>query len=340
MVLDTALQIIQATDAAATLFGLSRPVGTPHVSQCVLPPDYPSLAPICSETLRMGEAVQQEFSSEGTRLKLTCSPFFDARGQMKGVTMVLSEFPGLAHELDLILDSANIFMINRASDGTVQRISETYAQALGTTRTKAEGQNFYDLVSAEVRDHARAQDHELVGNPSRRLRSIHPITDKASGDAIWINDERVVFPDPYFPGETIYSIGVDVSDLIKANIANEDAAIQLSLLQDIAGAGYWCLDVVNETLDWSRDVFRIHGLDPETDTIDLNKALDFYHPDDRADVLSSVQNVLEQGGDYRFCKRLIRQDGTQIVVESIGYAKANKDGAVERIVGVLRQLQD
>jgi two-component system CheB/CheR fusion protein len=29
-----------------------------------------------------------------SRYKLTCSPFFDIRGQIKGITMVISEFVG------------------------------------------------------------------------------------------------------------------------------------------------------------------------------------------------------------------------------------------------------
>ena len=95
MVLDTALQISQATNAAATMFSLQRPVASPHISQCIMPENFPSLAPICNETLKLGEPIAREFTSGGSRYKLTCSPFFDMRGQMKGVTMVVSEFPAL-----------------------------------------------------------------------------------------------------------------------------------------------------------------------------------------------------------------------------------------------------
>ena len=109
MVLDTALKISRATNEAARMFGLSRPVASPHISQCRLPDNFPSLAPICNDTLILGEPITKEFNSNESRFKLTSSPFFDMRGQMKGVTIVVSEFPGLALELDLILDHAPIF---------------------------------------------------------------------------------------------------------------------------------------------------------------------------------------------------------------------------------------
>lgn len=104
MVLDTALQISQATNAAATMFSLARPVSNPHISQCILPEDFPSLAPICNETLKLGTAITHELTSKGSRYKVICSPFFDMRGQVKGVTMVVSEFPGLAQDLEVILE--------------------------------------------------------------------------------------------------------------------------------------------------------------------------------------------------------------------------------------------
>ena len=97
MVLDTALQISQATNAATKMFNLSRPVDNPHISQCKLHENFPSLAPICNEALKLGEPLCSEFNSGGSRFKLTCSPYFDMRGQIKGVTMVISEFPGLAN---------------------------------------------------------------------------------------------------------------------------------------------------------------------------------------------------------------------------------------------------
>jgi len=99
IVTDSALQVRQATAAAAKLFGIKLPITSPHISQCALPPGYPSLAPICSEALKLGETSVHEFTSCGTRVLLSCSPYFDLNGQILGLTMVVSEFPGLAREM-------------------------------------------------------------------------------------------------------------------------------------------------------------------------------------------------------------------------------------------------
>jgi two-component system CheB/CheR fusion protein len=95
LVLDSALQITQATSAAAALFGLETPITNPHVSQCKMPDGYPALAPICIETLKLGETKEVEFSSGEESIKLSTSPYFDNRGAIRGVTVVISAFQAI-----------------------------------------------------------------------------------------------------------------------------------------------------------------------------------------------------------------------------------------------------
>ncbi len=339
MVLDTALQITQATNAAAKMFDLSRPIANPHISQCVLPDNFPSLAPICSETLKLGEPVVREFSSLGTQIKLTSSPFFDLRGQMKGVTMVVSEFPGLALELDLILNNSQIFMMNRAADGTILRISETYANALGTTRVKAEGENFYELADANTVEIERQQDHLLLESDVGRVGNMHAILSKATQKKIWMNAERFVFSDHTLPNSSIYTVGTDVTEVVASRDASEDAMQQLVLLQDLAKTGYWSLDLVTEKVFWSRQAYRIHGEDPDSFDVNLTKGVNYYHPDDQEDVRQHLEDVAKNGGQFKFQKRLIQKDGTEIMVEAIGIGKADATGKISRIIGVFRIVE-
>ncbi|MFD1157046.1 PAS domain-containing protein, partial [Roseovarius aestuarii] len=96
IVVDSAFQIIQATKPAIEIFDIRRPLGSPHISQCALPEGYPSLAPICSEALQMGETIEREFDAGDSRIKLSCSPYFVENGQVQGATIVITEFPDRA----------------------------------------------------------------------------------------------------------------------------------------------------------------------------------------------------------------------------------------------------
>jgi two-component system CheB/CheR fusion protein len=336
MVLDTALQISQATNAAADMFNLARPVSNPHISQCVLPENFPSLAPICNETLKLGEPIQKVFNSRGSRFKLTCSPFFDMRGQMKGVTIVVSEFPGLAQELDLILDHGEIFMLNRTMDGTILRISEKSARFLNTTRRKAEGRNFFQLASEEIAHATRARDAKLAKSKDGHLQDILPLKSMADEKQIWLNSENFLFQNPTTDEPSVYTIGQDISDVVATRDKAEDALAQLVLLQELARVGYWSVDVEEETVFWSEEVYRIHAKDPATYQPKLEDGLDFYHPDDREKAREEVSRVRKNGGEFHFKLRIVNAEGKTVPVESFGLARQDDTGQVRRIIGVFR----
>ena len=340
MVLDTALQISQATNAAAEMFGLSRPVSNPHVSQCILPENCPSLAPICNETLKLGEPISREFTSKGSRFKLTCSPFFDMRGQMKGSTMVVSEFPGLAQELDLILDHAEIFMLNRSMDGTILRISQKSAGVLGTTRGEAEGKNFFKLASKKTADAVKKRDGALMDSKSGRFSTVHEIISQEDGQKLWMSTENFIFADPSLSNSSIYSVGTDITDVIRARDTAEETLTQLQLLQDLAKVGFWALDLDTNALHWSSEVYRIHGEDPENPPPDLDGGLEYYHPDDRDRVMKQIKKVAKNGGEFHFKHRLINRGGETVHVESFGLARADQSGKITKIIGVFRDLPD
>jgi two-component system CheB/CheR fusion protein len=338
MVLDTALQISQATNAAAEMFSLLRPVANPHISQCVVPEQFPTLAPICNETLKLGEPTTKEFTSRGSRYKLTCSPFFDMRGQMKGVTMVVSEFPGLAQELDLLLDNAQIYMMNRATDGTILRLSEKSARALGTTRAEAEGANFFKLASKSMAKTIRERDKALMANTIGRLHDIVSVYSQENDEKIWMSTENFIFTDPMLSASTIYSVGTDITDVIKAKEQAEDALGHLFLLQDLAKVGYWSIDLKSKKVYWSDEVYRIHGENVDKFKPNLEDGIRFYHPDDRGDVRKEVDRVMKNGGDFHFTRRIIDRAGQTRKVESFGMARPEDSGSIRKIIGVFREI--
>jgi two-component system CheB/CheR fusion protein len=338
LVLDTALQVTQATNAATELFGLERPLMSLHVSQCAVPSNYPMLAPLCNEALREKSSLMREFTSNGSRVKLMCSPFFDARDQVKGVTMVVAEFPGLAQELDLLLSNTHILMMNRAKDGTILRISERSARVLGMSRTEAEGKNLYSIIDGEEGKVIQAQDLEVLRSSAKRGNHLSAIPTKETGGKIWLNAERFVFENPVLNESTIYSVAIDVTDVVDARQQAEEAAEQLVLLQNLAETGYWSLNLDTSDVYWSDEVYRIHGEDPRSFVPKLSTAMDFYHPEDRIKVQEHIENVSKDGGEFRFTHRLIRRDGRMMVVECIGLGKADDKGTIRRIIGVFKAL--
>ena len=338
LVLDSALQISQASGSAVDLFKLNRPLSSPHISQCTLPSGFPPLAPICSETLRLGEKISNDFTSRSALVQITTSPFFDGRGQIQGVTMVVTTFPSLAAEMELILNSSNFFIMNREFDGTIRRISHESASLLGLGRKEAEGGNIYEYLDQETGADLRNGDESLLSSEAAQKHDIVELKSKAGKGSRWLSMHRLLMHRDESEHPSIYAVGVDVTDALIARQAAEEAFEQLSLIQEMSGIGYWMLDLEREHVTWSDEVYRIHGVARDDFNPTLDNAIDFYHPDDRDAVRDAIAQAATEGGRFKFALRLVRPDGETVSVEAWGQGRAGKAGQVRHIVGAFREV--
>ena len=338
VVMDTALQVNQATNAASKLFNISRPIASPHISQCVLPDGYPSLAPLCSEALRMGHTITREFNSNDSPVRLTCSPYFNVHGQILGVTMVSTELPGLAHEMEMVLGSSHFFVMHRKLDGTILRASERSAETLGFNRQEIEGKNLFELINSKAAQKLKEADAILREGKKKSVKGVYKIRSHSESRDIWLSVDLQAYHHADNAETTIYHIGTDSTELAEARDAAQNTVHQIELLQDIAKIGYWALELATGEVHWSTEVYRLHGVDPSEPVPPLEEAIQFYHPDDLPDVQAAVQDVVENGGKFTFRKRIVQKGGDVVNIESHGIGIEDNDGNVVKIIGVFREV--
>ena len=337
IVLDSALQLTQMTNSAADLFGIRRPLTNPHISQCVLPEGYPVLAPLCSEALTLGQSKRHEFSSDGTKIVLTCAPYFDANGKILGVTVVINEFPGLVKEMEFILDHFQLRLLNRTTEGDILRISDQSARSLGIKKEDAHLKNFYKLLGAETASEMRKGDQELLAANGRHVKGVRKLV-TAEGNTFWFDCEDFVYVSPHTAEPTIYTLATDVTQAIVARQKAERLLTQIQLLTDMTHIGYWSVDIGTSEIFWSAEVYRIHGVTPEIYQPALDTALDFYHEDDKADVEKALQETMNLNGEFRLEKRIRQPDGTVVLIETHGSTIFGEDGEMSHIIGVFREV--
>jgi len=84
--------------------------------------------------------------------------------------------------------------------------------------------------------------------------------------------------------QSIYHFSTDISDIVEARNAAQHNVQQLLLLQEMASVSYWSVELVMNTIHWSREVYRIHAIDQALPEPSLEDAIKLYHPDDIKDV--------------------------------------------------------
>jgi len=112
-------------------------------------------------------------------------------------------------------------------------------------------------------------------------------------------------------GVTIHYVAVkeDITEKKKADEELKQSETNLAQAQRLAHLGSWKLDIVNNNLSWSDEVFRIFEIDPEKFGASYDAFLNTIHPEDREMVNKAYTDSLENKEPYTIEHRLLMDDG-------------------------------
>jgi PAS domain S-box-containing protein len=104
--------------------------------------------------------------------------------------------------------------------------------------------------------------------------------------------------------------------------------------QRLTKTGSWAWDAVRqENIYWSKEHFRIFGLDPQKDTSSYLGAFQRIHPEDQARFAEVVKNAVEQNVDFEIEFRILQPDGSTKYARGIGHPVVDEAGVVKEMVG-------
>lgn len=128
------------------------------------------------------------------------------------------------------------------------------------------------------------------------------------GSYKWILDRGMVIsrtPD----GKALRVIGTH-TDVTEERLIQEELRVakdRLDLAQSIANVGSWELDQKTGTVNWSDEVFRIFGKDPDAGAPTLDDYTRVVHPEDREAFLAAVETGYRMGA-YRTEHRAVLEN--------------------------------
>ncbi|MFB6282340.1 MAG: PAS domain-containing protein [Halobacteria archaeon] len=109
-------------------------------------------------------------------------------------------------------------------------------------------------------------------------------------------------------------------------------------IQKVAGIGGWEIDLGDQDLIWTEEVYEIHEL-PKSYSPTVEEGIGFYHPDDRETIRENVEGAIERGESYDDELRLITAE------EDVKWVRAKgkpvyTDGEITAVRGTFQDITD
>ncbi len=115
---------------------------------------------------------------------------------------------------------------------------------------------------------------------------------------------------------------------------------QHSEAQRLAHIGSWEWDVLTNKIEWSDELFRMYGLQPQEFEATYENYLKFLHPDDKEYVNDIIQQAYKDYQPFNFFHRLIRKDGKVRILNSIGKVITDNSNRIIRMTGTEQDITE
>jgi diguanylate cyclase (GGDEF)-like protein len=96
--------------------------------------------------------------------------------------------------------------------------------------------------------------------------------------------------------------------LAQAEAQMAEAQTWLELAGQTAHLGHWRINLPERTVEWSDEVYDIHGVSPLEFVPEYDEVIALFHPEDRAVVASSLDMAMIKGGAFEARLRVRRPD--------------------------------
>ena len=138
----------------------------------------------------------------------------------------------------------------------------------------------------------------------------------------------------------IAGLRINITALKQAQAALRASEERLDRAQAIAGLGSWELDVATGRYVWSKELYRLRGLDPQTFQPTVESVCRYRHPDDYAMTRDWMDRLMAGEEQNALESRFVRPDGEVRVLRVEGRPVRDADGVVRRIAGTMQDVTE
>ncbi len=140
--------------------------------------------------------------------------------------------------------------------------------------------------------------------------------------------------------ERVRELEAEVEELRHDRDDLEKKAARLGQAEELALLGHWELDIVNDTLTWSDEIYRIFDLEPQEFGATYDYFIANVHPDDRDAVNEAYTRSVRDRSGYDIVHRLLLKDGRVRYVNERCTTEYDESGQPVRSLGTVQDITE
>ncbi|MBP0020456.1 MAG: PAS domain S-box protein [Cyanobacteria bacterium SBLK] len=313
------------------------------------------------DALRRMQKQRQSLDSEQYDLKLThrsgksvwvmisASPLWD-EGEFLGflgmMTDITQRKKAEADRDRFFTLSADMLCIT-GFDGYFKRLNPAWCEILGHPRETLLNRPYLEFIHPEDRDKTIAEAEHLASGGTSNIHFQNRYR-HVSGEYKWLEWRSTA----YLEEGLIYAVARDITSEKAIEADLRESTQRLAEAQKVAHVGDWEIDLISGAITWSKEMFRIYGLDKiprekkspwefnSASTIIGQEYWQYIHPDDRAADRQARQRAIVTGEPYEIEQRIQRPDGEMRHLLLRGKPVTNDTGQVVRLFGTALDISD
>lgn len=228
-------------------------------------------------------------------------------------------------------------------DGTLVDINKAYADIIGYTIEETLKLTYWQITPQKYLKEEEEQVRKLstVGKYGPYEKEyIHKsgrlIPVRLNGMVIEMNNEKYIWSSV----ENIAELKSAQNMIVKAKERLEASEKTLKEAQSIAHIGNWELDLTNNNLRWSDEIYRIFGCVPDEFEASYEGFLRYIHKDDQNMVDVAYRKHLQEKIPYNIVHRIVQKDGTVKYVNERCSTNYDGNGKPLRSLGTVADITE
>src|SRR6202023_1410914 len=230
-------------------------------------------------------------------------------------------------------------------NGRFLATNHVFQAMVGYTEEELRPVSFLDVTHEDYREANRALIAELVEGKRRQFQIEKKYRHK-DGSLIWVSNNVSLVPGTERVPRFIMVLSEDITQRKRAEEALGRSEGYLAEAQKLTHTGSWAAQVSQmenvywSNVYWSKEMYRIFGLDPGPTPPSPMEFARRLHPEDAPYHPGVVERAIRDGTDFEMDFRLLLPDGAAKYIHVVGHPVVNASGDVMDLVGTAMDVTE